>query len=99
MGLLTVGFALIIVGLVFRKSNRWLFTWNAATATVVLYLCCFVNFADVIACYNIGHTWPMIRDGRLLDDDYVCGLGPHALPAIHKYEAVNGAFPCLNSGW
>jgi hypothetical protein len=99
MGLLTVDFALIIAGLVFRKSNRWLFTWNAATATVVLYLCCFVNFADVIARYNIGHTWPMIWDGRLLDDDYVCGLGPHALPAIHKYEAVNGAFPCLNSGW
>jgi hypothetical protein len=99
MGLLVVGFGLIIARMVFEKGNPWLVTWNGASAGVVLYVCCFVNFADVIARYNISYSFPVFRDGRLRDNAYICGLGPHALPAILDNGLFKGTPPCEKNSY
>ncbi len=97
MGLVAVGFLLLVARLVWDKSNAWLITSNAAVAGLALYACCFVNFADVIARYNIAHSAPVLAEGRPLDEQYICELGPHVLPALMDHEATTGIRLC--SDW
>ena len=82
MGLVLTGLVLIVIQMVRNHSNAWLMRMNFYTLSVTLYLCCFVNFAQVIAGYNLHHSAAPTR----LDISYVCNLGPQALPEIHRYE-------------
>lgn len=49
MGLVAFGFVLLVLRLAWRKDNRWLITRNAAAAAAVLYGCCYMDFAQMIA--------------------------------------------------
>lgn len=65
------------------RSNGWLLGRVAVMAGAVLWMCCFVNGADLIARTNIAR---FERTG-ILDRAYLCGLGPGAGPAIRAFEA------------
>ena len=77
MGLVWIGWR-IVAG----RSNRWLVNVNALTATVVLYLCCFVDFNGFIARYNVRHCREATGEGAPIDLAYLRDLGPEALPAL-----------------
>lgn len=90
MALVAIGLALIVARIVFRRSLGWLVWSNAISLGATLYACCFVNFADLIARHNIAHSVEMGGPGQLLDQRYLCALGPDALPAIRDYvEALD----------
>lgn len=59
------------------RSNAWLMTRSAALGLITLYLCCFVNFAAVIARWNL--VYPNV------DPYYTCNLGPMATAEIARH--------------
>jgi hypothetical protein len=85
MGLVAVGLVLIMARIALRKSNGWLCAANLLTLLATLYACCFVNFAAMIAAYNVAHSREMNGGGRNLDIVYLRTLGPAILPAIDRY--------------
>ncbi|TGV84128.1 DUF4173 domain-containing protein, partial [Mesorhizobium sp. M2D.F.Ca.ET.145.01.1.1] len=56
MGLVAAGLALIIARIALGKSNEWLLSANLLTLSLALYACCFINFAALIANYNVDHS-------------------------------------------
>lgn len=96
MILVAIGLCLIAVQLFRGKSNLWLLQRNGLILVGVLYASCFVNFANVIADFNLNRA-SSIEQARRLDNTYVCGLGDMARPAIAKYEAENGSRVCYNA--
>jgi hypothetical protein len=87
MGLVAVGLILIIARIALEKSNKWLFCANLSALSATFYACCFVNFAALIARYNVEHSFEMTGQGINLDTDYLRELGPQALPAIDEFLA------------
>lgn len=81
MGLVATGIVLIMSRIALDKSNEWLFGANMVTLSAVLYVSCFVNFAAIIAHYNVSHSRAM-DGGSELDWYYLRSLGPQAIPAI-----------------
>ena len=63
MGLVAAGLALIIVRIALGKSNQWLLSANLLTLSVTLYACCYINFAGLIAGYNVDHSLEMTGQG------------------------------------
>ncbi len=97
MGLVAVGLLLIVAQIARRKSNGWLLAMNGGALTLALYACCFVNFPDMIASYNLAHQREAAQAGHVLDVGYLLGLGPQAIPALDRYLAsVEGSSP-INS--
>ena len=76
MGLVAAGLALTLIQIAAAKPNLWLLIRCAAMATVTLYLCAFVNFADLIARVNVAED--------KIDLRYLCDLGPTAAASIPK---------------
>jgi len=64
-----------------------------------LYLCSLINFAAIIADYDVAHSNETGGKGAALDATYLLGLGPQALPAINKAilngVTALGVAPCL----
>nr|WP_246811457.1 DUF4173 domain-containing protein [Mesorhizobium silamurunense] len=85
MGLVATGLALIIARIALAKSSEWLFSANLLTLSATLYVCCFVNFAALIANYNVDHSYEMTGQGVPLDSWYVNSLGASALPALDRF--------------
>ncbi|WP_296738429.1 DUF4173 domain-containing protein [Mesorhizobium sp.] len=85
MGLVAVGLALIIARIALAKSGEWLLSANLLTLSATLYACCYVNFAALIANYNVDYSFEMTGKGVPLDVWYVRSLGPNALPALGRY--------------
>lgn len=81
MGLVAAGIILIMTRIALEKSNEWLLGANMMTLSAVLYISCFVNFAAIIAHYNVSHSRAM-DGGSTLDWFYLRSLGPQAIPAI-----------------
>ncbi|CAN7160368.1 DUF4153 domain-containing protein [Aminobacter sp. LjRoot7] len=81
MGLVAAGIILIMARIALEKSNEWLLGANMLTLSAVLYISCFVNFAAIIAQYNVSHSRAM-DGGSELDWYYLRSLGPQAIPAI-----------------
>jgi len=91
MGLVATGIVLIVARIVLEKSNEWLLGANMLTLSAVLYTCCFVNFAAIIAHYNVTHSREMSGRGTELDWSYLHSLGPAAIPALDlAYKRSNG---------
>ncbi|EJN03864.1 DUF4173 domain-containing protein [Phyllobacterium sp. YR531] len=84
MVLVAIGLLLILARIALGKTNEWLCTANLLTLFATLYLCCFVNFAALIADYNIRHSRDLGGEGVALDTYYLKQLGPAAVPAIRK---------------
>lgn len=84
MALVATGLLLILARIALGKTNDWLCAANLMTLFATLYLCCFVNFAYLIANYNIQHSRDLGGEGVALDTYYLEQLGPAAVPAIRK---------------
>jgi hypothetical protein len=85
MGLIAIGLVLIVARIALNRPNLWLVAANLGTMAGVLYICAFVNFAALIASYNVAHSREVSGKGVLLDFPYLATLGPQALPAIDRY--------------
>ncbi|MES0862855.1 DUF4173 domain-containing protein [Ruegeria sp. SCPT10] len=81
MALVMVGLVLTLLQIHRGQSRGWLLRRCFVATLVTLYACCFVNFAEIIARYNLRHGDLASRDGY-----YICSLGADAYPAIHAYE-------------
>lgn len=92
MGLVAIGLVLIMARIALGKSNGWLSAANLLTLSATLYACCFVNFAAIIAAYNVAHSREMNGGGLNLDIVYLRSLGTAAIPAIDRYINAAG-FP------
>lgn len=90
MGLVAAGLALIIARIALEKSNEWLLSANLLTLSVKLYACCFINFAALIANYNVEHSFEMTGQGSELDFGYLRSLGPSAWPALDRFLEHQG---------
>lgn len=96
MCLVGVGLSLIVARIRLQRSNLWLTSANLAALSGLAYICCFVNFAGLIADYNVNQARQRIDGPQYLDLDYLRALGPSALPALAKLAAP-GAM-CAQSG-
>lgn len=83
MGLVVAGLCLVGWQILRGKSNRWLLLRSAALGLGVLYACCFVNFAALIARENLHHP-------QRYDEYYVCQLGPMAAAEIANSPRPTG---------
>lgn len=84
MGLVGCGLMLIVARIRLRRSNGWLLQMNAAALAVTLYACCFIDFPDLIARYNLASN--LVGEGtRGMDVSYIEGLGPAAIPAVDDF--------------
>jgi hypothetical protein len=90
MLLVAFGLILIVARIVLDRSDEWLIRANLVTLTATLYVCSLVNFAAVIADYNVSHSREVSGKGAAIDMNYLIGLGPQALPAIDKAFAPRG---------
>jgi len=84
MGLVAVGLVLIVARIALHRSDEWLICANLITLTGTLYLCSLVNFAAIIADYNVSHSRQAGGKGVSVDLHYLTILGPQALPAIDR---------------
>src|SRR5262249_31012904 len=88
MLLVAAGLVLIVARIALDRSNTWLIGMNLGALAATLYACCFLNFPDMIATYNVEH----FRDAPggtsvHLDIGYLGGLGPQAIPGLDIYIA------------
>jgi hypothetical protein len=97
MLLVAFGLLLIVARIVLNRSNEWLIRANLMTLTATLYTCSLVNFAAVIADYNVDHSREVSGKGIQVDMNYLIHLGPQALPAIDRAIQLRGADPTLVS--
>ena len=74
MGVVALGLSLTAWQIIHAHSNRWLILHCSALGASTLYICCFVNFAAMIATVNIPHHQASAY--------YLCELGPTAHQAI-----------------
>jgi hypothetical protein len=88
MLLVAAGLALIVARIALEKSNQWLVSANLMTLSAMLYACCFINFAGLIANYNVDHSLEMRGSGLPADIWYLSELGPEAIPALDRLAAV-----------
>ena len=88
MGLVALGLVLILLRLVLRRSDQWLIRVNLIALTTVLYVCTFMNFAAIVADYNVSDCQEMGGKGPSLDTDYLVSLGPQAIPALDRFIAI-----------
>ncbi len=93
MGLVAVGLGLTAWQVWAARSNGWLIGVNAGVGVAVLYVCCFVNFAALIA--DDGRA--RIAAGQRVDMDYICALGPDA--AGHLPMRCGGVDLPVIAGW
>lgn len=87
MALVAAGLALIAFRIARHRSNGWLVSANLVMLASVLYMCAFVNFAHLIASYNVDHSLEVSGHGTRLDQDYLRRLGPMAIPALDRFIA------------
>lgn len=97
MLLVACGLLLIVTRIALNRSNDWLIRANLMTLTATLHVCSLVNFAAVIADYNVSHSREASGKGVQVDMDYLIQLGPQALPAIDRAIRLRGADPNLVS--
>jgi hypothetical protein len=97
MVLVAIGLLLIVSRLALKRSNEWLVRANLIALTGTLYICSLVNFAAIIADYNVAHSRESSGKGVSLDMHYLTLLGPQALPAIDKALQLRAADASLVS--
>ncbi len=83
MGLVGMGLILIFRQIAGHLPNEWLVRRLTLAAIATLYLCAFVNFADIIARQNLSRH--EARPFQTLDCSYLYGLGEDAALAIVEH--------------
>jgi hypothetical protein len=89
MGLVIAGLGLIILRIVFAKSNIWLINANLAALFVVIYANCFFDAGRFIAFHNVQHCKEVTGTGVELDYNYLLNIGISALPALQWLRQRN----------
>lgn len=89
MFLVALGLLLIVARIALRQSNQWLVSMNLITLGLMLHGCGFVDFRNLIATYNIEQSREVSGYGAPLDIEYLCSLGPYAVPAIDALLATD----------
>lgn len=74
IALVAVGLGLLAWQMARGRPNRWFLLRAGGLGIATLYVCCFVNFAALIAAQNLT-KWPR-------DLEYLCHLGPTAAAAL-----------------
>ena len=97
MSLVALGLLLIVARIILRRSNGWLIGANLIALTAVLYICSLMNFAAIIADYNVSHSREAGAKGVQIDGNYLFQLGPQALPAIERALQIRPLDPILVS--
>lgn len=87
MGMVAIGFGLIIWRIITSRSNAWLGRSNSLLLIMVLYACCFINFDGIIASYNVSQCHEIKGTGVAIDLDYLDELGIESIPALRELEA------------
>ena len=87
MGVVAAGLVLIVVRILFARSNGWLVGANALVLAITLYAACFVNWPFVIARYNVNHSFEIAHEGPSLDVRYLYRLGPQTIPVLEGFVA------------
>ena len=82
MCLVAAGLILILARIALGRSSLWLISRTLAVAAATLYVCAYVNFAHVVAAYNVSHSGRSSRALQSLDTSYLCDLGPDAMRAM-----------------
>lgn len=98
MAMVAVGLALVAWQVLRGRENGWLSVRCAVLGVGVLYACCFVNFAGVIADHNLT-AWKAGQLQTKLDRPYLCRLGPDAWAAIRRYSAGWNCDTAFNLDW
>jgi hypothetical protein len=98
MLLVAIGLVLIVARIVLRRPDEWLIRANLISLMGALYICALINFAPMIADYNVAHSLEAGGHGVNIDTAYLVGLGPQALPAIDKARRLLPNDRCLVSG-
>ena len=98
MLLVALGLLLIAARIILRRSNDWLIHANLITLVATLYVCSLINFAAIIADYNVTHSREAGGKGVWIDMPYLYQLGPQALPALDKAVQILGARYVIVSG-
>lgn len=88
MGLVAVGLILIVLRIIFNRSGRWLINTNIMALIAVFYVSCFVDFARLIADYNVANCRELGGRGVPLDVKYLRKIGTSSLPALNKFLSV-----------
>lgn len=86
MAVVAAGLGLIFWQVLRDRPNPWLLARSFMLGTGVLYACCFVNFAQVIAAHNLRQPDP--------DRSYLCALGPLAAGPI-----LDSGLGIMRDGW
>ena len=97
MLLVAIGLVLIVARIALRRSDEWLIRANLITLTGTLYICSLVNFAAIIADYNVTHSREASGKGVSIDMHYLSLLGPQALPALDRAFQLRGVDTSLVS--
>ena len=97
MLLVAIGLVLIVARIALRRSDEWLIRANLITLSATLYICSLVNFAAIIADYNVAHSREASGKGVSIDTHYLSLLGPQALPALDKAFQLRSVDPSLVS--
>src|SRR5262249_8595625 len=71
MLLVALGLILIVARIALDRSNAWLTSMNLAALVLTIYICGFVDFAGVIANYNVAHSRELSGKGEPLDTLYL----------------------------
>jgi hypothetical protein len=86
MGLVALGLILLILRIVWTRSNIWLINLNGITLLTVLIMCAFINLGGVIAQFNVAHCKEVNSKGPALDLKYLREIGTASLPALHWFQ-------------
>ena len=90
MLLVAIGLVLIVARIVLKQSNGWLVRMNLISLAATLYVCGLLNFAAIIADYNVTHSREASGKGVNIDLNYLTSLGPQALPALERAGHLPG---------
>jgi Domain of unknown function (DUF4173) len=91
MLIVAAGLVLIVVRIVTYRTNTWLIAANFTVVALTIYLCSLVNFANLVASYNVAHARNAATAGAPIDLHYIATLGPQAIPALDRYIAAQSA--------
>jgi hypothetical protein len=86
MGLVALGLVLLVLRIVWTRSNNWLINLNGITLLTVLMICAFINLGSVIAQFNVEHCKEVNGKGPVLDLKYLREIGPASLPALLWFQ-------------
>jgi len=87
MGLVAVGLVLILLRILWRRSNRWLVATNLLALTLTLYGWSAIDVDAIIARFNVENSREFGGEAEPLHASYLTSLGPSAIPAIDAYLA------------